>query len=263
MPGTVMNVAAKQAMPSSSAVGRAADYLPDIERNVGSTERLISLGLGTCLTVFGLTGRRVDPLSLIAGGFLLYRGATGNCPAYQALGVGTGGTSGEQAVIPAREGVKVEHAITVKRPVGDVYRFWRTLSQLPRFMDHLKDVRELTGNRSHWVARGPLGMSVEWDAEIITDTPNDVISWRSLPGSDVDTAGSVHFSSVPGGGTEVRVSLKYDPPAGKVGAAVARLFGESPEHQIRNDLARFKELIESNQTAGSAKAAGTAAGGRR
>jgi uncharacterized membrane protein len=227
---------------------RASDYLPHLERNVGSTERLVSLGLGTCLTVFGITGRRLSPLALAAGGFLLYRGLAGNCPLYQALGVGTDGASGNEAVIPAHEGVKVEDAVTVNRPAAEVYQFWRDLSRLPRFMDHLKEVRETGAGKSHWVARGPLGMSVEWDAEIIQDRPNEMISWRSMPGSDVDTAGSVHFRSAPTGrGTEVRVTLKYDPPAGKVGAALARLLGKAPEQQIAADLAKFKSQIEAGQ----------------
>lgn len=244
MPSTVLNVAAKQALPRSGPIRRAADHVPNIERNVTPAERLVSLGLGTCLTVYGVTGRRVSPLALLAGGFLVYRGLAGNCPLYQALGVGTDGTRGAEAVIPAREGIKVEHAVTVHRPAGEAQRFWRNLSQLPRFMEHLKEVRETGAGKSRWVARGPLGMSVEWDAELIEDRP-EVISWRSLPGSDVDTAGSVHFKAAPAGrGTEVRVSLKYDPPAGKVGAAVARLFGQTPERQIEADLARFKSLLE-------------------
>jgi len=116
VPNTVLNVAAKQALPSG-AVTRAADYLPHLEPNVGSTERLVSLGLGTCLTVFGITGRRVSPLALAAGGFLLYRGLSGNCPLYQALGTGTGGTSGQAAVMPARAGVKFVDADLIGCPV--------------------------------------------------------------------------------------------------------------------------------------------------
>jgi uncharacterized membrane protein len=253
MPTSVLNVAAKQALPRHSTVRQAADYVPPIRRNVGPTDRLVSLGLGGCLTVAGMVGRKVEPISLLAGGYLLYRGLTGNCALYQALGVGTDGPSGPEAVIPARSGVKVEHAVTINKPAAELYRYWRNLSQLPRFMEHLKDVRETGGNRSHWVASGPLGMSVEWDAEIITDTPNETISWRSLDGSDIDTAGSVHFTPAPAGrGTEVRVSLKYDPPAGQLGAAIAKLFGESPDHQVRADLARFKSLMETGEVASTA-----------
>src|SRR4051812_9446905 len=175
MPSTVLNVAAKQALPRTGTVRRAAaDYVPRIESNVAPTERLISLGLGTCLTVFGITGRRTSPLALAAGGFLLYRGLSGNCPLYQALGTGTDGTSGDEAVIPARAGVKIEHAVTVNRPAGEVYRFWRNLSQLPRFMEHLKEVRETGPGKSHWVARGALGVSVEWDAGLIEDRPRGI-----------------------------------------------------------------------------------------
>jgi uncharacterized membrane protein len=254
MPTSVLNMAAKQALPRQSTVRQAADYVPEIRRNVGPTDRLISLGLGGCLTAAGLVGRRLKPISLLAGGYMLYRGLTGNCVLYQALGVETEGPSGPDAVIPARAGVKVEHAITVNRPATDVYRFWRDLPRLPHFMAHLREVRETGEHKSHWVARGPMGMSVEWDAEIIEDRPNEVISWRSLPGSDVDTAGSVHFRAAPAGrGTEVRVSLKYDPPAGKAGAAVARLFGESPDRQVQADLARFNSLLETGEIASTAR----------
>ena len=253
MPTSVMNLAAKQALPRQSTVRQAADYVPEMRRNVGPTDRLISLGLGGCLTVAGLAGRKVEPISLLAGGYLLYRGLTGNCCIYQALGVGTEGPSGPEAVIPARSGVKVEHAVTVNRPAAEVYRFWRDLPRLPRFMGHLKEVRETGGNKSHWVARGPLGMSVEWDAEVIEDRPNEVISWRSLPDSDVDTAGSVHFNRAPGGGTKVLVELKYDPPVGKLGAWAANLFGEAPEQQVRDDLQRFKKLMEAGEIATPAR----------
>jgi uncharacterized membrane protein len=248
MPTSVANVAAKSVLPERpAAVRKAANYVPEIRRNVGPTQRLLSLGLGSCLTVYGLTGRKVDPLALAAGGYLLYRGVSGNCPVSQAVGAITHADR-TASVMPARAGVKVEHSITINRPAAELYRFWRNFAVLPQFMEHLKEVRDTDGQKSHWVARGPLGVSVEWDAEIIEDRPNEVISWRSLSGSDVDTAGSVHFTPAPGGrGTEVRVSLKYDPPAGKAGAMVARLFGEAPEQQIEGDLCRFKQLMEAGE----------------
>jgi len=113
-------------------------------------------------------------------------------------------------------------------------------------MTHLLDVHTTTGGRSHWVARGPFGMKFEWDAEIVTDQPGDAIGWRSLDGADVDTAGSVHFISLPQGrGAEGRVELKYDPPAGKLGTAIATLIGKSPEAQIKADMKRFKQMMES------------------
>lgn len=254
MPSTLMNVAAKSAAGSSETVRRAADrvseYIPDMPTNVGDVERWLSAAAGAALVGYGLSGRRTDWLSTLLGGALLYRGLTGHCSVYNALGVDTAHGSGPAAVIPAGHGVKVEQAVTIDRPAEELYRFWRNFENLPRFMNNLKEVRRLGGNRSHWVAKGPLGVSVEWDAEVVTDEANAAVAWKSLPGSDVDTAGSVHFWPTPDGrGTQVKVVLKYDPPAGKLGAAAARLFGKDPETEIREDLGRFKQLMEAGEIA--------------
>lgn len=247
MATTLLAAAAKSAAGPRSTVARAVDSLPQVRTNVSSAERWISLGVGGALSVFGFDGRGPGLLSALAGGYLLYRAATGNCPMYQALGLSTSDSTADNSVIAAGHGTRVDHAVTVAKPAADVYRFWRDLENLPRFMTHLVDVDTTTDGRSHWVARGPLGLRVEWDAEIITDRPNEVISWKSLDGSDVDTAGSVHFTDRGDGRTEVRVELKYDPPAGKVGEAVSRLFGLSPEQQIRADLQRFKQIVETGE----------------
>jgi uncharacterized membrane protein len=215
------------------------------EVNVGDLERWLSVLGGSALGLFGLSRRSLGGLALAAvGGSLVYRGVTGHCACYQALGISTAEEHGPATSVPAGAGVKVEESITISKPASELFRFWRNLENLGRFMSHLDSVR-VEGNRSHWVACGPLGTHAEWDAEIITERPNELIGWRSLPGSEVDTAGSVHFRELPGGrGTEVRVTLKYDPPAGKVGAAAARLFGQSPQAQIREDLRRLKQFME-------------------
>ena len=140
-------------------------------------------------------------------------------------------------------GFRVDESIRIDRPVEDLYRFWRNLSDLPRFMSHLERVDELGGNRSHWVAKGPAGMRVEWDAEVINEVPNKVIGWRSLPDSDVTTAGSVHFERTADGATQLTVHLQYAPPAGRLGKIVAQLFGDEPSQAIREDLQRFKSLV--------------------
>ena len=145
------------------------------------------------------------------------------------------------------EGVRVEESIVISRPRGDVYRFWRNLENLPRFMDHLEAVSVLDDSRSHWTAKGPAGSRVEWDAEIHNEIPNELIAWRSLAGSEVDNAGSVHFMPTEIGDTEVRVVLRYDPPAGKLGATVARLFGEEPSRQVAEDLRRLKQVVEAGE----------------
>jgi Predicted integral membrane protein len=136
-------------------------------------------------------------------------------------------------------------SITINRPPEEVYRFWRNLENLPRFMSHLESVQVIDEERSHWVAKAPAGMKVEWDAEIAKDVPNQLIAWRSLEGADVDNSGMVRFDRAPGGrGTEVRVEVVYNPPGGALGAGIAKLFGEAPEQQIKGDLRRLKQVLE-------------------
>jgi uncharacterized membrane protein len=248
MATTVLAAAAKSAAGTDSGVARAINALPHIRTNVSANERWLALAAGGAVSVLGFDGRGPSLLSSLLGGFLIYRAATGNCPVYQALGVSTSDSTAENTAVAADHGSRVDHAITVMKPAAEVYRFWRDLENLPTFMAHVEDVDTTTDGKSHWVARGPLGLKFEWDAEIVTDKPNEVIAWRSLDGADVDTAGSVHFKELPHGrGTEVRVELKYDPPAGKVGTLLAKLFGQSPQAQIRADMRRFKELLEAGE----------------
>ncbi|MGH9329839.1 MAG: SRPBCC family protein [Vicinamibacterales bacterium] len=141
-------------------------------------------------------------------------------------------------------GIHVEESVTIDRPVAEVYRFWRNFENLPQFMEHLQSVAVREAGISHWVTKGPAGMKVEWDARIINEVDNKVIGWQSLEGSTISTAGSVNFDETPNGQTKVTIKLQYNPLAGKVGAAVARLLGEEPASQIRVDLQRFKELME-------------------
>ncbi|HSU56759.1 MAG TPA: SRPBCC family protein [Candidatus Dormibacteraeota bacterium] len=146
--------------------------------------------------------------------------------------------------------VIMRKAITVNRPPADVYRFWRNFEQLPQFMAHLESVRDLGNNKSHWKAKGPGGTSVEWDAEITEDQPDRLLAWRSLPGADVDNSGEVRFEPASASrGTVLRVMLRYNPPAGKMGALVAKLLGQAPEKQIAVDLMRFRQLLEAGEIA--------------
>jgi uncharacterized membrane protein len=130
----------------------------------------------------------------------------------------------------------------------ELYRYWRDFENLPRIMRHLKSVKKVDEKKSHWVVDAPMGRTVEWDAEIINDEPGSVIAWRSLAGAGVDNAGSVRFVPAPGNrGTEVRVNIDYIPPAGQVGAFVARLFGKNPKQEIQEDLRRFKQMMEAGE----------------
>jgi len=159
-------------------------------------------------------------------------------------------------VIAARQlssndiGVHAKASCIVNRDPEEVYSFFRDFSNLPRFMDHLESVKELPDGRSHWIAKGPAGMNVEWDAEIVAEDPGRVITWRSLEGSDVDNAGAVVFEPAPGGrGTILKVNIQYNPPGGVVGATVAKLFGEEPNQQLKDDLRRLKQVLEVGEVA--------------
>ena len=141
--------------------------------------------------------------------------------------------------------IRVAQAVTINRSPEEIYRYWRDFQNLPRFMKHLESVRATGDRRSHWAAKAPAGRTVEWDAEITEDRPNELIAWRSLEGADMDSVGSVRFERAPGGrGTIVKVEMLHSPPAGAVGATVGKLLGEGLEWEIKNGLRRFKQLME-------------------
>jgi uncharacterized membrane protein len=218
--------------------------------NVGQTERWASALAGGALAIYGLTRRTWGGVVLaLVGGTLIHRGSTGHCYMYDALGVDTAsGTDNPLVSVPAGHGIKVEKSVTINKSPEELYRFWRNFENLPRFMNHLESVKTTEGGRSHWVAKAPAGSTVEWDAEVYNEKENELIAWRSLEGADVDNAGSVRFEPATGGrGTTVRVTLKYDPPGGKLGSIVAKLFGEEPSQQIEEDLRRFKQVMETGE----------------
>lgn len=219
--------------------------------NVGETERMASLAAGGGLALYGLTRGTIGGLGIAAlGGALVYRGITGHCACYNAFGITSTAPRGERTSVAAQHGVKIEESVTILRAREDLYRYWHEFTNLPHIMRHLESVRHNGDGTWHWVACGPMGYKAEWNAEVITERENELISWRSVGESEVDTAGSVHFTPAPGDrGTEVKVVLKYDPPGGRLGIALARLLGESPSTQIRDDLRRFKQIMETGTVA--------------
>jgi len=139
----------------------------------------------------------------------------------------------------------IEKYVTVNRPAEECYRYWRDFNNFGNFMTHVESVRALSDRRSQWKVKAPMGRSVEWEAEITADQPNEFLAWHSIEGADIDHAGSVRFERAPGGrGTVVRVEMQYSPPGGKAGALAAKLFGEEPGQQVDDDLRHFKQLIE-------------------
>jgi len=176
--------------------------------------------------------------------------ATANVLAVSALDVMCARLLSRQPKTEANAGadagvIHTKRSITVGRPADEVYAFWRDFANLPRFMRHLERVTVLDDRRSHWVAKAPAGKSVEWDAELTEDRPNELIAWRTLEDAAVWHEGSVRFQPAPGGrGTEVRVELRYDPPLGKLGSKVAMLWREEPGQQVQDDLRHLKQVLE-------------------
>jgi uncharacterized membrane protein len=203
------------------------------------------------VTAFNDTRRVERWLPVVAAGALAAY-AIQRSLSRRANGKGTGMVadrgSDTRRQLGGRRGIHVEHAITVNRPVAEIFRFWRNFENLPKFMSHLEQVAVREGGVSHWIARGPAGMRVEWDARIINEIQDKVIGWQSLDGSSVATAGSVNFEPSDRG-TVVRVHLQYNPPGGKIGAAIAWLAGEEPNIQVREDMRRFKQLMEAGEIA--------------
>jgi uncharacterized membrane protein len=210
--------------------------------NVGDFERVLSVIGGGALALYGLRRSLGNLMLMLGGGALIYRGLTGYCAAYQAVGI----TTANQA--PGHSST-LEATITVNKPAPEVYRFWRHLENYPRFMKHLELVVSIGEKRSHWVARGPLHMPLIWDAELLEERDNTLLSWRSLSGADVDHMGTVRFRELPNGrGTEVRLRLAYALPGGMTGVALAKFFQTLTVGQLKEDLRHFKQIIEAGET---------------
>jgi uncharacterized membrane protein len=218
----------------------------------------LHLGSGALLLL--LAGRSRSTAGRIgfaaAGAGLLYCGLSGNTAVYRSLGLRPAGVLKDDAL-------HVVRTVMIERSPDELYAVWRNFENLPGIMQHLESVRLLDAERSLWRARAPFGATVEWQAEVTHEIPDREIGWRSIPGSEVESAGIVRFEPSPlGNGTQLQVEMVYSPPAGRLGAIVARLFGEEPNQQIDEDLQRFKLRMESAQipTVSPAGASGVSAG---
>jgi len=229
-------------------------HLPTSQVNVGDAERWASTIGGTLLVAQGLRRGTFGGLALaILGGALVHRGVTGHCNAYKALDIDTSDKHRSDADEHVHKGRLIKHSVTINRPAAELYAFWRDEANVPKFMLNIVSVHKQGGNRSHWVSSGPLGKTFAWDSEVFNDQPGRLFAWKSLPGGDVDLAGSVRFEEAPGDrGTVVTLELNYEPPAGLLGVTVAKILGQDPDKLANEDLRRFKQLMETGEIATTA-----------
>jgi uncharacterized membrane protein len=204
----------------------------------------LALGGGALLLLVGASRRTTGGAWIaMSSAPMLYRGITGRWPVIGRA------MDDSRSALGGGAGIHVRESVRLERPIDEVYRFWRRLENLPRIMTHLDSVTETSDVHSHWVAGGPAGLAVRWDAEIINEVENKVLAWRSMPGSDVVTAGSVNFDEIRGGrSVQLSVHLQYAHPAGRVGSLIASLFGREPSQTIREDLRRFKQVLEAGES---------------
>jgi uncharacterized membrane protein len=241
----------------------ASDFDEAVAPEWPSLERWGTLAAAAAIIGYGVSRRSISGLCLAAGAApLAYHGVTGRWPAGIASLMGSDDT---REALSGSRGINLRESVRLECPVEEVYRFWSKLENLPTFMEHLVSVEDLGGGKSRWVARGPAGVRVTWDAEVINELQNKLLAWRSLPGGDVVSAGSVTFAPARGEdrATQLTVSLQYDPPAGKLGALVASVFGSEPSQTIREDLRRLKQILEAGEIAKAAGTPGVSAGAGR
>lgn len=217
--------------------------IPGLRINVGKTERILMVVAGSYLLYRALKKNHSNSKKTMEGltaGSMLFRGVTGYCPAYAALGKSEALKGGN---------VSIATSITVNKPVDDVYNAWRQLENLPLFMKHLHSVMVIDERTSEWQARVPGGLgTVSWKAEIIMDEPNRILSWHSLPGSTINNAGKVKFSDN-GNSTTIDLTISYLAPLGTAGEAAAELLSPVFEKMLKADIAGFKKYIETGKTA--------------
>ncbi len=215
--------------------------------NVGNNERIVSAAIGAFLLSSGVSNLFRHPLNGLVktalGGYLLYRGASGNCPMYTALG--------KTKDVTHTQAINIRTSLVVNKPKDEVYAFWRKLENLPLFMKHLATVTEIDQKHSHWeaVIPGNIG-KIKWNAEIVKEEPGYMIGWQSITNATIHNAGKVVFHDALGGqGTELEVVITYHPPAGEIGSGISKLLNPVFEKIIRQDVMNFKEYIETKHNA--------------
>ena len=215
---------------------RMRHAIPWMQTYWSPTARLLAGVAGATMAASALRSGRLAGTALGLGGVTLLLRSLTNLELRQLTGISGGG------------GVTIQKTINVQAPVERVFEFWSRYENLPRFMGHVREVSSTGEGRSHWVVSGPAAIPIEWDTQVTALIRNQLVGWRTLPGSLVDHSGAVRFDSNPEGGTRVHVRVSYRPPAGVLGHAIAALLGSDPKRAMDEDLVRFKSLIEDGKT---------------
>jgi uncharacterized membrane protein len=228
-------------VPSLQGPGRPNGSGLDILNETWAPATRLLVGIaGGALLAQGIRTRGVVGRSLSALWIGLLSRAVSNTSPVQLVNLGSG-----------KRGIGVEKTIAVEAPVDQVWELWSNFENFPRFMTHLREVRKLDEGRSHWVAAGPAGIPVEWDAVVTDWVPQQFIAWASVEGSAVESSGQVRFRPISSGSTEIDIRMEYSPPAGPAGHVIASLLGSDPKRAMDDDLLRLKSLLEEGKTRGA------------
>lgn len=248
------NLQTQEATETTQKSGKSlVEFLTDSSKNVGDTERIASAVGGGALIAYGVKrGDWLGALLSVVGGGLALRGATGHCQVYDALDFDTSENSlfdrgKRKAQNWFEQKVEVVKAVTINKSPTELYNFWHNFENLPKFMNHLESVKVLDEKRSEWTAKAPLGTQVSWNAVITEDAENERIAWTTYGDSQIKNSGKVEFLPTVDRGTEVKVTIRYEPPAGKIGELAAYFLTEEPSAQVAEDLRRFKRLVETGE----------------
>ncbi len=240
---------------TAGAVRGAGDngYDEGSAANVGQAERWASLLGGGVIALAGLRrGDSVGMAAALVGGLFFYRGITGHSPIYDQLDVSTASRGSERGLAGlVRSGeVHLESVTTIDASPEELYSFWRNFENHPRFMSHLESVTPYHDGRTRWVLKAPLGRILAWDTEVTEERPGEYLAWRAVESSDLTHEGSVRFRRATGErGTVVQMKMDITPPLGPAGAAVGKLLEGATETQLRADLKKFKQLMETGEIA--------------
>jgi uncharacterized membrane protein len=225
-----------------------------VQRNLGPWERIGSVAAGAGLLYMAARRSRMRGAREALAAGLLARGVSGHCMVKQALLGDQASRTDTKRWLGGPAGIHVRESIVIGRPVGEVYRFWRDLGNLARFLRHVERIDVMDARRSHWVVRGPGNIRLEWDAEILSDEPDALLSWKSTTPADIVSAGSVIFRPLGSQQTQIAVHFQYSPPGGSLGRRVAALLGQDPQRQVREDLHSLRDLLERREDTTAAAA---------